>query len=526
MVRSLQSLRPERQLDAEEEAEEEEVDRRWEASCVHSPARPPQSLQSLRPERQLDAEEEAEEEEVDRRWEASCVHRGGQRAGGSPGDIPWRPVTPRGKSVKKHGVTTRQLVDEVPEGCSLPDFEQKPVTMALAEGKSVKKHGVTTRQLVDEVPEGCSLPDFEQKPVTMALAEGAPRPPPHPSPQGRLRPLNSMRPGGRIQLCGCRWREAGVGLAGSQYLLRPPGGAINKLTGEDTDKYYCVAVNPYGEAVCSARLTVIEVGFRKKRKRNTEPQEDLSKELMDLRRMLRKSAPPPKKKMDPEQVWQLLMSADRKDYERLCIQYGIADFRGMLRKLEKMRRERDDRMAQYVNSVSNTKQMRVTKEGVAFFELDLDLKDPESNVYLYKDGEMVPYSSESHAKRSVRRLGKHYHFQIQDLWPEDAGLYQVKVEDAEVFSTELEASASEAGRPPGPETYGFLTGTLVSCPQPESPRPQGSHLVEPEGTHFGNQQPPMDRELLLRAEGAAPGGGGVAAGRGIQPSGSAFAPHV
>lgn len=35
---------------------------------------------------------------------------------------------------------------------------------------------------------------------------------------------------------------------------------INKLTGEDTDKYYCIAVNPYGEAVCSARLTVIEGG--------------------------------------------------------------------------------------------------------------------------------------------------------------------------------------------------------------------------------------------------------------------------
>ncbi|XP_014388886.1 PREDICTED: leucine-rich repeat-containing G-protein coupled receptor 6 [Myotis brandtii] len=91
---------------------------------------------------------------------------------------------------------------------------------------------------------------------------------------------------------------------------------------------------------------------------------------------------------------------------------------------------------------------------------------------------------------------------------------------------DLVLEASEAGRPPGPETYGFLTGTLVSCPQPESPRPQGSHLVEPEGTHFGNQQPPMDRELLLRAEGAAPGGGGVAAGRGIQPSGSAFASHL
>ncbi|XP_059533859.1 leucine-rich repeat-containing G-protein coupled receptor 6 isoform X3 [Myotis daubentonii] len=91
---------------------------------------------------------------------------------------------------------------------------------------------------------------------------------------------------------------------------------------------------------------------------------------------------------------------------------------------------------------------------------------------------------------------------------------------------DLVLEASEAGRPPGPETYGFLTGSLVSCPQPESPRPEGSHLVEPEGTHFGDRQPPMDGELLLKAEGAAPGGGGVAAGRGLQPSGSALAPRV
>ncbi|XP_054568970.1 leucine-rich repeat-containing G-protein coupled receptor 6 [Eptesicus fuscus] len=91
---------------------------------------------------------------------------------------------------------------------------------------------------------------------------------------------------------------------------------------------------------------------------------------------------------------------------------------------------------------------------------------------------------------------------------------------------DLVPEASEAGRPPGPETYGFLTGTLVSCPQPESPRPEGSHLVEPEGTHFGNQQTPVDGERPLRAEGATSGGGGVAAGRGIQPSGSAFASHV
>lgn len=36
---------------------------------------------------------------------------------------------------------------------------------------------------------------------------------------------------------------------------------INKLTGEDSDLYLCTAVNAYGEATCSVRLTVIEGGL-------------------------------------------------------------------------------------------------------------------------------------------------------------------------------------------------------------------------------------------------------------------------
>lgn len=40
------------------------------------------------------------------------------------------------------------------------------------------------------------------------------------------------------------------------------------------------------------------------------------------------------------------MTADRKDYERLCMKYGIVDFRGMLRKLQQMRKEREDRLAE------------------------------------------------------------------------------------------------------------------------------------------------------------------------------------
>lgn len=63
-----------------------------------------------------------------------------------------------------------------------------------------------------------------------------------------------------------------------------------------------------------------------------------------------------------------------------------------------------------------------------------------------QDGERVPYDSGSQSKYSKQQLGNRHHFLINDLWPEDAGIYQVKVEDADVFSTELEASGEWASR--------------------------------------------------------------------------------
>ncbi|XP_035305728.1 immunoglobulin-like and fibronectin type III domain-containing protein 1 isoform X1 [Cricetulus griseus] len=322
-------------------------------------------------------------------------------------------------------------------GDQFPPSEEQEETGTMA-GKPTKKSsipGVSIWQLVEEIPEGCSTPDFKQKPVTQALPEGK----------------NAIF---RAVVCGeprpeVHWQSTKGDLSkSSKYQITSAPDSmehvlqINKLTGEDSDLYLCTAVNAYGEATCSVRLTVIEVGFRKNRKRQKEPQEDLRKELMDFRKMLKKRTPPPapEKKMESAQVWQLLMTADRKDYEKICMQYGIVDFRGLLRKLQEMKKEREDRLAQYVNAIANLRHIRVTKEGVATFDLELDLKDLESKIYLYKDGEMIPYGFDNQTKHCLRRLGKRYHFLIQDLQPEDAGLYQVMVEDAVVFSTELEAS--------------------------------------------------------------------------------------
>ncbi|XP_045021580.1 immunoglobulin-like and fibronectin type III domain-containing protein 1 isoform X2 [Bubalus bubalis] len=305
-------------------------------------------------------------------------------------------------------------------------------------GKSLKKSstlGVNIWQLVEEVPKGCSTPDFVQRPIALALQEGK---------TATFRAVVCGEPRPRV-----RWHcSKGDLSSSSKYQVSSSTGSrehvlqINKLTGEDTDVYRCTAVNAYGEATCSARLTVIEVGFRKNRKRPKEPQEDFRKELVDFRKMLKKRDPPPApKKVDMEQVWQLLMTADRKDYEQICLKYGIVDFRGMLRRLQRMSKEREEKLAPYLNTIANLRHVRVNKEGIATFGLELDLKSPESKIYLYKDGKMVPYGFDNQTKHCLRRLGKHYQFQIQDLQPEDAGIYQVRVEDAHVFTTELEASA-------------------------------------------------------------------------------------
>lgn len=51
-----------------------------------------------------------------------------------------------------------------------------------------------------------------------------------------------------------------------------------------------------------------------------------------------------------EKVWEILLSADKKDYEHICAVYGITDFRGMLKKLNEMKKEREEEVAEVQNS--------------------------------------------------------------------------------------------------------------------------------------------------------------------------------
>lgn len=188
---------------------------------------------------------------------------------------------------------------------------------------------------------------------------------------------------------------------------------INKLIGEDMDLYCCIVVNMYGEVMCLVRFIVIEVGFWKNWKRYKELQEDFRKELMDFWKLLKKRVLLVfEKKIDFEQVWQLLMMVDRKDYEQICMKYGIVDYCGMLCKLQEMKKEQEDKMVQYINVIFSLRYIRVIKDGIVKFDLELDFKDFQSKIYLYKDGEMIFYGFNNQIKYCLCWLGKCYEFQI------------------------------------------------------------------------------------------------------------------
>lgn len=49
--------------------------------------------------------------------------------------------------------------------------------------------------------------------------------------------------------------------------------------------------------------------------------------------------------IDPK-FWELLISAEKKDYESLMLEFGVTDFRFMLKTLNEMKKEREEEQAQ------------------------------------------------------------------------------------------------------------------------------------------------------------------------------------
>ncbi|XP_040059562.2 immunoglobulin-like and fibronectin type III domain-containing protein 1 [Gasterosteus aculeatus] len=308
------------------------------------------------------------------------------------------PTAPGQVKIKKRskvpGVMITQYVEELPEGMTTPDFTRKPIALTIQEGKLA---------------------------VFRAVVTGNPKP-----------TVTWMRNNGELNGEG---NTIVYDATAGEYQLQMPD-----VTADQADTYKCFARNEYGKAVVTATLNIIEVGF-KKSKALQESRTAVRETPEDFKKALRnKVDTDAKENTKPEideRFWELLMSADKKDYESICAQYGVTDFRGMLKKLNERKIEREYEQQRVVERLCNLKPIALKDDGDAEFELEMSLKDPSSKIFLFKDGVMIPYEIDTDVKHGLRQVGKKFVFSINGVDPDDAGLYQVEVDGVKIFSTDF-----------------------------------------------------------------------------------------
>uniref|UniRef100_A0A3Q1C8Q8 Immunoglobulin like and fibronectin type III domain containing 1, tandem duplicate 3 n=1 Tax=Amphiprion ocellaris TaxID=80972 RepID=A0A3Q1C8Q8_AMPOC len=304
------------------------------------------------------------------------------------------PTAPGQVRIKKRsrvpGVMVTQYVEEIPDGMTTPDFTRKPISLTIQEGKIA---------------------------IFKAIVVGKPTP-----------TVSWMRNNGEIDEE--RYKIVFDASTGEHQLQMPD------VSPDQADTYKCFARNEYGKAVVTTTLNIIEVGYKK------------SKAIVELNTFvffLRVGIEPKeeeKKEID-EKFWELLLSADKKDYERICAQYNITDFRGMLKKLNEKKVEREKEQERVVERLCNLKPIELRDDGAAEFELEMSLKDSSSKIFLYKDGVMVPFDADVEVKHGLKQVGKKFVFSINGVNPEDAGLYQVEVDGVKIFSTDLKLPTAD-----------------------------------------------------------------------------------
>nr|XP_061814214.1 immunoglobulin-like and fibronectin type III domain-containing protein 1 [Nerophis lumbriciformis] len=301
--------------------------------------------------------------------------------------------------------------------------------------KKSRVPGVMITQFIETLPEGKSHPDFTRKPIALTIQEGK---------FAFFKAIVTGDPKPTVA-----WsRNNGDVSDTSKYQSKYDANSnehtfeMPNVTPAQADTYKCFATNEFGQAMVTVVLNVIEVGYKKNKPQQnaTEPVNGGFKNVLRKSKVRPKSEQTEKKEgeLDPK-FWEMLLSADKKDYEKICAEYGVTDFRWMLKKLNEMKKEREEEQAEFVKNISNLRHIRVNADGSASFEIDMDLIEQSSSIYLYKDGEMIPYTKElgDTMKHSLRRVGRKYIFSMRDLMPEDGGFYQLDVENVNIFSTDF-----------------------------------------------------------------------------------------
>uniref|UniRef100_A0A3B5M776 Immunoglobulin like and fibronectin type III domain containing 1, tandem duplicate 2 n=1 Tax=Xiphophorus couchianus TaxID=32473 RepID=A0A3B5M776_9TELE len=160
-------------------------------------------------------------------------------------------------------------------------------------GLRSKTPGVMITQYAAILPEGKSTPDFQCKPMPVAVKEG------------HLAVFKTVVTGDPKP--DVSWRRAKGNLADKEKFQRKYDESTGEhilevMSVEDADTYKCYAVNECGKAVCTTTLSIIDG--------STIPE--------DFRKLLKKSKSQTAGGDNDEAFWDAMMNADKRDYESIC----------------------------------------------------------------------------------------------------------------------------------------------------------------------------------------------------------------
>ncbi|KAM5224368.1 immunoglobulin superfamily member 22 isoform 3-T3 [Hipposideros larvatus] len=274
--------------------------------------------------------------------------------------------------------------------------------MTTKSSSTVEFFSLVTRS--SNVPAGESVPEFVEKPHPVTSPEGD---------KAVFRAQVKGNPKPNIS-----WkRESGIPIKESAKMFYD---SINKehvlklepLTLDDSDNYKCIASNDHADAIYTVSLLVTE-----------------GQDKLDFKKMLKKrGAPPPKKKQkkvtDEKEMLEILSKVPKKDFEKVCIEYGFTDFRGLLKKLKGMKKVE----VETIRILKPLEDIKTKVDTTVCFECIMELKDPNIKMTWVKGNEplRIQYSL---GKYDVKQMGTKYMLVITNVNMNDAGTYSLSVGD-------------------------------------------------------------------------------------------------
>uniref|UniRef100_A0A3B3WRL8 Immunoglobulin like and fibronectin type III domain containing 1, tandem duplicate 2 n=1 Tax=Poecilia mexicana TaxID=48701 RepID=A0A3B3WRL8_9TELE len=176
-----------------------------------------------------------------------------------------------------------------------------------------KTPGVMITQYAAILPEDKSTPDFQCKPMPVTVKEG------------NLAIFKAVVTGDPKP--DVSWRRAKGNLADKEKFQKKYDEStgehileIHKVSAEEADTYKCYAVNECGKAVCTTTLSIVDVTVTFNVKYFSKAQTAGGD--------------------NDETFWDAMMNADKRDYESICSEYGVADLNTILKKLEEKRNQK------------------------------------------------------------------------------------------------------------------------------------------------------------------------------------------